>query len=292
MSEHAHSHDGIDWNAHLERLRAGDELVAPETARLAKNLLRPQDRVVADVGAGAGGAAAAFAEALSPTGGTVVLVDSATELLSEAAARVWESAGSAVDIRSVLADATDEDALAEVGQADVVFASFVVHHFPDQLAGLRRLRNLVRPGGRLAIVESGLRQQVLPWDVGVGEPGLEARLHRAREDWFGEMRAEMPGSVRLPVGWSQALSEAGLAEAHSWNYVVDRPAPATGPVLDAVVRHLEWLQGAAQERSAPEDVEALDQLLDPDGPNYVGHRGDVHLLAAHGVHVGTRPDES
>lgn len=78
-----HSYDNIDWDARLERLRDTDALTAPETAELVKRLLRPEDRSVVDVGAGAGGSAAAFAKALSGIGDTVIVVDSAPELLAD-----------------------------------------------------------------------------------------------------------------------------------------------------------------------------------------------------------------
>ncbi|MGI8310289.1 hypothetical protein [Saccharopolyspora hattusasensis] len=50
-----HSHDNIDWDEHLQRLRDGDELNAPEIAGLVAQLLRPTDRTLIEVGAGAGG---------------------------------------------------------------------------------------------------------------------------------------------------------------------------------------------------------------------------------------------
>lgn len=287
----AHSHDGIDWDTRLQRLRERDELTAPETGELARRLLRPADRSVIDVGAGAGGAAAAFAEALtgqSSAGGVVTLVDSAPELLSAAVADVEQVAGPGVRVRSVPADAASDEAMAGIDAADLVYASLVAHHLPDQSAGLRRFARLARPGGRLVLVEFGLEQRVLPWDVGIGEPGLEDRLVAARADWFRTMRDEMPGSVRLPVGWSKALSDIGLIDVRSWNYLVDRPAPVSDLVLNVVLQRLEWFRSHAEGRVSEDDVRALDALLDVDGPHYAGHRDDVFFTATYAVHVGTR----
>ncbi|QUH00345.1 methyltransferase domain-containing protein [Saccharopolyspora erythraea] len=287
-----HSHDNIDWDARLERLRDTDALTGPETAELVKRLLRPEDRSVVDVGAGAGGSAAAFAKALSGTGDTVTVVDSAPELLAAAADCANRAASGGVDVRAVRADAAD-DALPDlVGQVDLVFASFVAHHLPDQIAGLRRMARMVRPGGRLALVEFGLEHRVLPWDIGLGEPGLESRLAAARDDRFRRMRAEMEGSVRMPMGWSAALSEAGLDDVESWSYLIDRPAPASGPALNAAVRRLEWLREAAEETAGAEDLQVLDQLLDPESPHFLRNRLDVQYLVANTVHVGTKPTHS
>ncbi|MFR9732204.1 class I SAM-dependent methyltransferase [Saccharopolyspora sp. MS10] len=283
----AHSHDGIDWDAKVARLREGDELAAPETADLVRDLLRPQDRTVIDVGAGAGGAATAFADAMWDTGGTIVLVDSAPELLAEARRNTTATAGPDVRVLSVQADVSRGD-LSAVGQADLVFASFVVHHLPDQLAGLRRLVKLIRPGGRLALVESGLEPRVLPWDVGLGEPGLESRLAAAHAEWFREMRDGMPGSVRLRRGWAQAMAEAGLDDVLTWTQLVDRPAPVSGAAMTAVLRRLERLRRDAEGRVAQADLDAVDALLDPGGEHYAGNRDDVFYLHAQTIHVGTR----
>lgn len=70
MNAHA-THDGMDWVLWLERLRAIDELNVDTLHELALRLLRPQTRVVVDVGSGAGWMGAAFAEAMSGAGGTV-----------------------------------------------------------------------------------------------------------------------------------------------------------------------------------------------------------------------------
>ncbi len=289
-----HSHDGIDWDTRIRHLREGDELAAEETARMARDLLADGAvpvRSVTDIGAGAGGSAAAFARTMSERdgAGVVTIVDSAPELLAAATGHAREAAGAGVEIRAVETDAADDAVRDAVEPADLVFASFVVHHLPDQLAGLRRLAALVRPGGRLVIVESGVGPRTLPWDVGVGQPGLEERLAVIRHEWFREMRSEMPGSVRLPVGWPVALEQAGLTGVRSWSHVIDRPAPTTAIVRTVVLRRLEWLLRAAAERASADDVAALEQLLDPDSAHYVGHRSDLHYLVAHVVHVATRP---
>ncbi|MER7010880.1 class I SAM-dependent methyltransferase [Saccharopolyspora sp. NPDC000359] len=288
-----HSHDNIDWDAHLNRLREADELTAPETAELVARLLGPDDRTVLEVGSGAGGTAAAFAAALAEPGGEVVVVDTAQELLTAAADRAG-TVSDRVTVHAVQADAAEDGLVGAVARAgaptpvDLVFAAFVVHHLPDQLAGLRRLAELVRPGGRLAIVEFGLQTKVLPDDVGVGDPGLEGRLIAGREQWFQRMRAEMTGTTRLRMGWGAALAEAGLTDVRSWSYLVDRPAPLADTGRRAVLRRLELLRRHAEEFLAQADVAALDQLLDETGEHYVGNRDDVYFLTANTVHVATR----
>ncbi|MCA1674248.1 MAG: class I SAM-dependent methyltransferase [Actinobacteria bacterium] len=292
MAGHAHqghTHDGVDWAAAVERLRANDDLLREEWAQLARRLVQPQTRVVLDVGSGAGGMSAAFAEALAGTGGTVVLVDSVPELLAAAETRVRAVAAAQVEVRAVSADAGSDELLDMAPQADLVFASFVVHHLPDQQRGLNRLARLLSPGGRLAVVESGLEARNLPWDLGVGKPGLEGRLRAARGEWFGAMRAGIDGSVRLPVGWNVALADAGLVGVSAFSYLVDKPPPPTDEVRKAVLQRLSWLRELTEPRLSDSDRRTLDLLLDPHSAHYLGRRDDVFVLDAATVYLGTAP---
>lgn len=289
MTGHGHGHGSVDWAAALERLRANDELYRDVRGELARRLVRPMTRVVLDVGSGAGGMGAAFAAALADTGGTVVLVDSTPELVQAAGAHVRAVAGPRVDVHTVQADA-GRDGLADlVPRADLVFASLVVHHLPDQQRGLHRLAGLLHPGGRLAVVEGGLEPRFLPWDIGVGEPGLQGRLHAAWNEWFGQMRTAIDGSVRLPIGWNLALAEAGLVDVNTFSYLIDKPAPLTDQERALVLQRLSLLRAAAEPGLAEPDLRTLDQLLDPQSPHYLGHRDDVFLLAAETVYLGSAP---
>lgn len=282
----AHSHDGIDWSTWIDRLRGADELGADALRHVAQRLVRSDTRVVVDVGCGAGGMGAAFAEAV-PAGGTVVLVDAEPELLRAATAHVRAVGGERVDVQAVRADAADDALLDLVSRADLVFASFVVHHLPDQQRGVDRLAALLNPGGRLAVVEGGLGQRCLPWDVGLGEPGLHGRLSAARGEWFRQLRTAMVGAVRLPIGWNRALTDAGLVDVSAFSYLVDWPAPPTDAVRAAVLRWLSGVREVAQPWIREPDLRVVGELLDEQSPHYVGRRDDVFLLAAHTVHVGT-----
>lgn len=285
MIAHSHTHDSIDWAHMLERRHAVEALSSEAQRELAARLLGPHTRTVVDVGSGAGGMSAAFAEAMPE--GTVVLVDAVPELLDAAAQRVRAAAGQRVEVRTVQTDAAGDALLDLVPRADLVFASAVVHHLPDQQQGLERLAALTDPGGRLVLVEGGLEQRCLPWDVGIGEPGLQERLSAARNEWFRRMRADMDGTVRLPVGWNRAMADAGLTDIESFSYLVDHPAPPTDLVREAVLHWLSWLRDTAGDWASEADLDTVDRLLDPDGAHYVGGRDDVFLLTAHTVYVGT-----
>jgi SAM-dependent methyltransferase len=273
-------------------MRRSDALEASAFAGVAHRLvaeLPPGTATVVDLGCGAGGMGAGFATALRQIGGTLVLVDGTPELLDAAVEHVRSVAGDSVKIKSVLADGAAADLADRVPRADLVWASHVVHHLPDQLLATRRLTGLLRDGGRLALGEGGLATRMLPWDVGLGRPGLEHRLEVARDDWFAEMRDGIQDMVRLPWGWNRVLAECGFEDIDAFSYLMHHPAPASQDVRDMVADRLGWIAEVGEHRLAEDDLDALRQLLDPDSPEYVAARDDVYLLSTRTVHLGRAP---
>ncbi|SFJ85313.1 Methyltransferase domain-containing protein [Amycolatopsis sacchari] len=193
-----------------------------------------------------------------------------------------------VRIEAVRADVAGR-ALGEiVPSADLVWAAAMVHHLPDQQAGISALASALAPGGLLAVAEGGLQTQTLPWDVGVGAPGLERRLLAIGDEWFGEMRSGMDGSVRMPYGWTTALTRAGLRSVGSFTALVDHPAPTTDLVRRFVLGHLTRLAETVDDRMSEDDRNAVRLLLDPEGPDYLGNRDDLYVLGTRTVHIGRK----
>jgi SAM-dependent methyltransferase len=291
-----HAHDDFDWAARLADLRRADAITNDAMRKIADRLVsmtRP-GAVVVDVGSGAGGMSAQLGLALRERGdkGTLVLVDAVPELLQAAAGHVAEVLGGSsagVEVRTVLADAADPKLPDQVPTADLVWAAHVMHHLRDQQEGVRGLAGVLAPGGWMALSEGGLGTQCLPWDLGVGEPGLVDRVIAARNQWFAEMRADIPGSVRMPVGWTRALADAGLTDVTSFSYLVDHPAPVSDDVRTAIVGWLDWQAHAADDRLDSGDRDALRRLVDPGDPAFVGARDDVFYLASYTINLGRRP---
>jgi SAM-dependent methyltransferase len=286
-----HTHDDIDWTARLDDMRRFDSLhseaLTAVAARLTADL--PRDATVIDVGSGSGGMSAALASALRARGGgTVVLVDAVEPLLESARAAVTFAGGAAVRVHTIVADAASDDLPDLLPHANLIWASGVVHHLPDQQAAVNCLAGALAPRGRLALAEGGLDTRVLPWDLGFGEPGLEHRLDAAWDRWFAELRAGMVGVVSMSYGWTVALSNAGLTDIASFSYLVDHSAPASAIVRDAARARLVWLAEVADKHLHEEDRDMVRRLLDPDLPEYIGFRDDVYLLSARTVHTGRR----
>jgi SAM-dependent methyltransferase len=281
----------IEWSEHAHHLAHAAHGDAAWYGALAQALVEPGDRVAVDFGSGGGGMTLALASALAEgqREAQVVAVDVEPTLLD----LIDKTPAPGVRVQTVVADLGDgvepvRAALA--GPADVVWAAASVHHLGDQQAAVSALAGLLGPGGRLALAEDGLPARHLPWDVGVGEPGLETRLDAAQGRWFAQMRASLPGSVRMPYGWTEALRRAGLTDVRTRTALLESGPPLgkeeLDRVLDSLSHRVEWLRPAGLLDEA--DLATWDTLLDQDSPSWLGRRTDLFRLIARSVHIGVR----
>jgi SAM-dependent methyltransferase len=265
----------------------------PWYEQVAGALVRPDDQIAVDVGCGGGGMTIALAAALGPAA-VVVATDAEAQMLAAVKQRLEEIAEPArVELVVADLDAGVAPVLAALPRpADLVWASASVHHAGDQQATVDALAGLLAPGGRLALAEGGLPARSLPWDLGVGEPGLEVRLEAAHDRWFARMRAGLPGSRPMPYGWITALRRAGLVSVTTQTTVRERAVPLSdrdrARAVDRLTTMVEKLRPTGL--LDPVDLAAWDRLLDPDRVEWLGRRDDLQRLDARSVHVGERPD--
>jgi ubiquinone/menaquinone biosynthesis C-methylase UbiE len=278
-----HGHDDIDWASMAGTLSAWDELEADCYRAIVEWLGVQPGHVVVDVGSGAGGMAAALVAAVGPTGATII-VDGAPELLAIAKDNARRP-GHQLDALRVDLEQQSLSSALDGRQVDLVHASAVVHHLDDEVAALADFATVVRPGGRVAVVEGGLDNRYLPADCGIGEPGIEGRLSAAVDSWFWSEVRPATATVRPGWGWNMLLTEAGLVDVKTRSFLLDLPPPlgeaARRVVRGVFERHLE--------RSDGEDRETLVRLLDDNDPRSIMRRPDVFVLGARTVHAGTVP---
>ncbi|MCF6524582.1 class I SAM-dependent methyltransferase [Streptomyces sp. JJ36] len=240
----------------------------------------PAVRWVVDAGSGPGVFSCLLARAFPEA--EVVAVDGSPELLERARERARrEGLGDRVTARA----GELPEVLAEVGDADVVFSSRAVHHLGDQQAVLDRMAGMLRPGGLLAVAEGGLPQRFLPRDFGLGRPGFQARLEAATEEWFAEMRAELPGAREVVEDWPRMLSTAGLVPAGSRTFLLDLPAPLGSTAREYLYDNLAGLRDRIADRLDGQDRETLAALVEGDACTGVLWRPDAFCLAARTVHA-------
>jgi ubiquinone/menaquinone biosynthesis C-methylase UbiE len=120
---------------------------------------------IADVGAGTGYFSLPLAQAVGPQG-KVYAVDAQEEMLSLLRQKLDEAALANVELIHAEADNTGLPASC----CDLVFAVNVWHEFDDHAAVLREFARVLKPGGRIAVLD--WRTDVEP----VAGPPLEHRL--------------------------------------------------------------------------------------------------------------------
>jgi ubiquinone/menaquinone biosynthesis C-methylase UbiE len=283
---HGHDHhDDVDWAAMAAYLSAWDDVAEPVNRAIVEWLGVGDGDIVVDVGSGAGGMTALFAEAVGPTG-TVIAVDGEPVLLEVARGRAERPDRHVATVPADLEQQRLGDVLPHPA-VDLVHASAVVHHFDDELRAIRDLASVVRPGGHVVLVEGGLGTRFLPADCGIGEPGLEQRLAAAQEAWFWSEVRPAAATVRTGRGWGSLLGEAGLVDVAARTFLLDVPPPLDEPTRRLVRDALAGQAVRFGDRIDESDRETLHRLLDDDDPRGVMRRPDVYVLRASTVHVGT-----
>lgn len=284
----------LDWEELAPMLEREAELATPlyeQAADWLRTLLGGSEeraegeasvRRVWDVGAGPGVVTCLLARAFPHA--EVVAVDPAPELLARARDRAARL-GLADRFRTHRAELPG-DALEELGTADLIWTSKVLHHVGDQRAAVALLADRLRPGGVLAVAEGGLPDRVLPRDIGIGRPGLQARLDAAQEEWFARMRTELPGYRKTVEDWPALLTAAGLADTASRSFLLDLPAPLDGTVRDHITARLTRAAEQYGDLLDATDRDTLTRLTDPTDEASIAHRPDTFLLTARTVHAG------
>jgi SAM-dependent methyltransferase len=188
-----------------------------------------------------------------------------------------------------------QDDMAQLPDADhtfdLVWSSAALHHVADKVRAVHELRRVLKLGGRLAIREGGLPLQCLPFDMGLGEPGLQDRLRVADNRWFVAMtRATLPEERPYPYGWPQLLHDTGFVNIQARTFTMDAVPPFTPAQAEFVTYHLQRTLERDRGPYGPlldeADRQVAQQLLDPSNPHYVLARHDLHLRYGLCIYVG------
>jgi SAM-dependent methyltransferase len=287
MDQHTHSHHAhdFDWDAMVGHAELDAEVLRPFLDEAIDELAGFADRDglevrrILDVGSGPGVATCALAERFA--GASVVAADGSTEMLANVAARA-ERLGLAGRVETQLIELPD--GLDDLGPADLVWASMVLHHVGDEAATLRALRSHLETGGLLALVEFGDPLRVVP-----GDAELWSRLDAAGAAWMKGMRAELPGAT-VSADYPTMLAAAGLV------VVVDRTVTVRlDPPLDDRARrvahgYLERMRQHQEPYADAADLAVLDALIDQDGPDGILQRPDALLHVSRHLFVARAAD--
>ncbi|KUL33986.1 SAM-dependent methyltransferase [Streptomyces sp. NRRL F-4489] len=297
----------MDWSVLGPLLERGAEIQTPlyeQAAAWLRELLRPRTdgpstdlantsveahpapvRRILDIGSGPGVVSCLLARVFPDA--EVTAVDAAQALLDRARARAARL-GLADRVHTRTAEIPH--GLDPLGGADLIWSSKALHHVGDQRGAVAALAAHLRPGGLLAVCEGGLAPRFLPRDIGIGRPGLQARLDAAAEDWFAEMRAALPDTTDTLEDWPAFLANAGLRTPRTRSFLLDLPAPLSHDVRQYLHANLSHAVEAYGDRLDPDDLSTLTRLTDPYDPAGLTRRPDVFLLSAQTVHTACAPE--
>ncbi|MFD7953854.1 class I SAM-dependent methyltransferase [Streptomyces ardesiacus] len=277
---HGHgSHHEHDDPGQAEILDLDAEVLAEHLASITAWLpLTSEPRLIVDLGCGTGTGTFALLERF-PDAHVTAVDNSAGHLriLSEKA----RARGVEERVRTVRAD-LDSDHWPDLGTPGLVWASASMHHMARPERALRSVRELLAPGGLFAVVELAGFPRFLPADAPEARPGLEERAHAATDSFHAE---HVP---HRGADWGPMLAAAGFTVEDERTLTVD----IEGGRSEAIGRYahgsLQRLRGVAAPVLDPQDLAALDELLDTDGPNSILRRTDLAVRTERTVWAARR----
>ncbi len=209
-----------------------------------------------------------------------IALDMSAQLLDHLSGKA-RTLGLAGRIRVIQADL--DTAWPAIDTVDLVWASSSLHHMADPDRVLGQVFAALRPSGILVVAEIDSFPRFLPDDLGLGNPGLEARCHAAIAE---ERAAKLP---HLGSDWGSRLSQAGfiIQAERPFDIILTAPLPAaTGRYAQASLRRI---QSGLDGRISADDLATLLTIIESDGPAGILQRDDLTVRAARTVWVARRP---
>ena len=248
-------------------LRAYQQAFRPELEAAVRTYELPAGARVLDSPCGDGFYTGLFARHLRA--GALVAADLSAECLARARAAV-RPASPDLTVEFTQGDAYDlpfdDDSF------DLVWCAQSFITLDDPVRALRELARVVRPGGRVAVLETDEYHHVLlPWPV-----GLELAVQRAvREE--SRVRYGTGGKFAQSRRLRAGFLEAGLTPTGRRTVVADRAAPFGPADREFLVRHLAHLRGFVAPELTPREMAEVQRVTDPDGPESLLNRPDAEL---------------
>jgi predicted O-methyltransferase YrrM len=273
---HGHAHP--DPTAMVELLELDRAVLQPYVTEVMTWLaaeLGDGPRRIVDLGPGTGSGTIALARQFPAA--EVVAVDRSPELLEVLTDNV-EAAGLADRVRARQANL--DGGWPDVGAIDLAWASLSLHEVAEPERLLADVLAALRPGGALVVTEMDAPPRFLPDGLGVGQPGLEVRLHAA-------LRAAGAGGDPHP-DWGPQLREAGF-DVTTRRFDIDLTSEQPAAVGYALA-YLRMLRPHLADHVTADDLATLDQLLEPEGPHSLQRRDDVVVRGVRTTWLARRPE--
>lgn len=255
-----HHHDGpadFDWEAMADSLALDGAMVLPLVHDVVRDLAGTVDwrgaRHVMDIGCGPGVIACALAH--HAPAAKITALDTSEPLLARTNQRA--TAESLADrVHTITADL--DAPLPPLAPADVIWASMVLHHVADPPAVLATLRDQLRPGGVLTMIEFAGPSAVLPQD----DPLLSSGAWSRFEALNATVRRERLGLDPITLAWPRWLADAGYADVTDRTRVAYHDAPLSSSGRRWIAQHVNRGLQMAGDRLPAGDISGFQDLVD------------------------------
>ncbi|MDA2811120.1 methyltransferase domain-containing protein [Nocardiopsis sp. RSe5-2] len=278
---------GPDVSGYVDYLVTNRDFTAPAVAAAITALAVPErDRPlrILDAGTGGGGAVPGLLRLLGPGSGSVLAIDADARAVAAASGRVSDPRAQirVADLRDVAADAAGHG-----GPFDLIWSSDVIWPvtFDDPAAIVAELAGALAPGGVLALFTTNYYQSMyLP-----GHSRLERLIRTASELTWG-LPDDGPTHYERLGAW---MRQAGLQDVTL--RVVPLSAATVQPAARAYLERIVWPEMrhavAVNGRAAgmtEQDIARVGELLDPEGPHWVGRDPDGYVVQPALLWTGAR----
>ncbi|MEU7914445.1 class I SAM-dependent methyltransferase [Microbispora bryophytorum] len=277
-----HRHSGHQEHSDGEQAEILDldaEVLAEHIASITGWLpVKSEPRQIVDLGCGTGAGTFALLERFPDAHVTAVdSSDGHLRLLREKA----RARGVEERVRTVQAD-LDTDHWPDLGTPDLVWASASMHHMADPGRALTSVHDLLAPGGLFAVVELAGFPRFLPAHAPESRPGLEERAHAATDGFHAE---HVP---HRGADWGPMLTAAGFTVEDERTIIVNIEGGRSEAIGRYAVGGLRRIRRVAAPALSPEDLAALDELLDTNSPNSILRREDLAVRTERTVWAARR----
>ncbi|HYI16778.1 MAG TPA: class I SAM-dependent methyltransferase [Thermomicrobiales bacterium] len=264
--------------AYGDKLELFNRFAEPEIRQLIRTLDPAPGSRVLDAGCGVGLTTGWFSEKVGESG-LVVGCDLSGPHLQVARANVVAGERAVEFVQCDIAAAPFR-----AGSFDLVWCANTINHLAEPIAGVRRLTETLRPGGRIALIQSGfLPDMFFAWDERL-ERAVTGAVRQYYRDKYN-LNARDTTAMRGLVGLAQ---RAGLAQVSSQTVVIERTAPLSDADRDYLLHAV--FNGYWGERLRPylsdDDWDEVQRLCDPASDAFCLDRLDFHHLQTLTMVVG------
>ncbi len=144
------------------------------------------------------------------------------------------------------------------GHFDAAWCAQSLYSLPDPLEAVRRLRQAVRPGGVVGVLENDtLHHVLLPWPVEVELAIRGAELEALQET------SDRPRKFYVARRLARLFRAAGLERVEVRTFATDRRGPLDGDLRTYLSEYLGSLADRVARRLADADRVPFERLIDP-----------------------------